>query len=260
MTSNGLLHIFYEQMGIDFEIFAIGGYFLASAFIIGALSKQREAALRSRADISEELNQSYNETLHALVKALDTRDNETGGHSERVTLIALSIAQQMKLDEKQIQQIHWGALLHDVGKIGIPDNILRKPGKLTEDEWKIMRTHPLTGYEMLKSIPFLAPALDVVLHHHERFDGSGYPSGLAGKDIPLSARIFTIADTFDAMTNDRPYRKAFTMEIALGEIQKCANSQFDPEIVNAFLMVFKSVNTVTTNEVLSKTANTSGVK
>jgi putative nucleotidyltransferase with HDIG domain len=260
MTSNGLLHIFYEQMGIDFGIFAIGGFFLASAFIIGALSKQRESALQSRADISEELNQSYNETLHALVKALDTRDNETGGHSERVTLIALSIAQQMNLDEKQIQQIHWGALLHDVGKIGIPDNILRKPGKLTEEEWKIMRSHPQTGYEMLKGIPFLAPALDVVLHHHERFDGSGYPSGLAGKDIPLSARIFTIADTFDAMTNDRPYRKAFALEIALDEIQKCANTQFDPEIVNVFLKGNKSFITETSKEVLSKTVNSFGEK
>lgn len=260
MISNGILHITYEQIGVDFEIFAIGGFFLASAFIVGALSKQREAALKSRADMNEELNQSYNETLHALVKALDTRDNETGGHSERVTIMALTIAKQMKLDEKKIQQIHWGALLHDVGKIGIPDNILRKPGKLTDEEWEIMRSHPQTGYEMLKDIPFLAPALDVVLHHHERFDGAGYPSGLAGKDIPLSARIFSIADTFDAMTNDRPYRKALTHDEAVTEIKRCVNQQFDPIVVDAFLKVYKSFNTVTTNEVLSKTAITFGAK
>ncbi|MBA4383947.1 MAG: hypothetical protein C0410_04370 [Anaerolinea sp.] len=239
MTSNGLLHIFYEQMGVDFEIFAIGGFFLASAFIVGALSKQRETALKARADMNGQLNQTYNETLRSLVKALDTRDSETGGHSERVTLIALSIAQQLNLDEKQIQQIHWGALLHDVGKIGIPDNILRKPGKLTDEEWEIMRSHPQTGYEMLKGIPFLCPALDVVLHHHERYDGAGYPSGLAGMDIPLSARIFAIADTFDAMTNDRPYRKAFSRDEAIAEINRCINKQFDPIVVDAFLVAVK---------------------
>ena len=235
MTSNGLLYVFYEQMGVDFEIFAIGGFFLASAFIVGVLSKQREAALKAHAEMNGQLNQTYNETLRSLVKALDTRDSETGGHSERVTLIALSIAQQLNLDEKQIQQIHWGALLHDVGKIGIPDNILRKPGKLTDEEWEIMRSHPQTGYEMLKGIPFLAPALDVVLHHHERYDGAGYPSGLTGLAIPLSARIFAIADSFDAMTNDRPYRKAFTRDEAIAEINRCINKQFDPIVVNAFL-------------------------
>ncbi|MBA3074739.1 MAG: HD domain-containing protein [Anaerolineae bacterium] len=235
MTSNGLLYVFYEQMGVDFEIFAIGGFFLASAFIVGVLSKQREAALKAHAEMNGQLNQTYNETLRSLVKALDTRDSETGGHSERVTLIALSIAQQLNLDEKQIQQIHWGALLHDVGKIGIPDYILRKPGKLTDEEWEIMRSHPQTGYEMLKGIPFLAPALDVVLHHHERYDGAGYPSGLTGMAIPLSARIFAIADSFDAMTNDRPYRKAFTRDEAIAEINRCINKQFDPIVVDAFL-------------------------
>lgn len=236
MISNGLLQIYFEGLGVDFEIFAIGGYFLASAFIVGVLSKQKEAALKAHADMNGQLNQTYNETLRSLVKALDTRDSETGGHSERVTLIALSIARQLKLDEKQIQQIHWGALLHDVGKIGIPDSILRKPGKLTDEEWKFMRSHPQTGYEMLKGIPFLAPALDVVLHHHERYDGLGYPSGLSGKDIPLSARIFAIADTFDAMTNDRPYRKALTHEETISEINRCVNKQFDPIVVDAFLI------------------------
>ena len=248
MMSNGLLHLFYEQIGVDFEIFAIGGFFLASAFIVGALSKQKEAALQSRADMYEKLNRSYSETLHALVKALDMRDSETGGHSERVTQIALLIARQLKLEEKEIQEIQWGALLHDVGKIGIPDHILRKPGKLTEDEWIVMRTHPQVGYEMLEEIPFLAPSLDVVLHHHEKFDGTGYPSGLSGKAIPLAARIFAIADTFDAMTNDRPYRKAFCIEEALEEIQHCSNFQFDPEIVDAFLKAFEQARKPITNE------------
>jgi putative nucleotidyltransferase with HDIG domain len=234
MISNGLLHLFYEHMGLDFEIFAIGGFFFASAFIIGALTQQREGAMKARVEMNEELNRTYTETLRALVTALDTRDSETGGHSERVTLIALSIAHQMKLDKKLIQHIHWGALLHDVGKIGVPDYILRKPGPLTGEEWKIMRTHPQMGFEMLKGIPFLQPALGVVIHHHERFDGSGYPSGLVGENIPLSARIFSVADTFDAMTNDRPYRKAFSLDEAVTEIQRCVNKQFDPEVVAAF--------------------------
>ena len=145
----------------------------------------------------------------------------------------------MKLDGKMIQQIHWGALLHDVGKIGVQAQILRKEGPLTDDEWKIMRTHPVIGFEMLKDIPFLHPVLDVVLHHHERFDGSGYPSGLIGENIPLSARIFSVADSFDAMTNDRPYRKAFSQAEAVEEIQPCVNRQFDPDVVEAFIIAFE---------------------
>jgi putative nucleotidyltransferase with HDIG domain len=239
MIGNGLLSIFYEQTGLNYEIFAIGGFFFASAIIVGALSEQREKALKARTEMTEELNRTYTETLRALVAALDTRDSETGGHSERVTIIALSIAREMKLDPKLIKQIHWGALLHDVGKIGVPDQILRKPGSLSNEEWGIMRSHPQMGYEMLKGIPFLQPALDVVLYHHERFDGSGYPSQLARKDIPLSARIFSVADSFDAMTNDRPYRKAFSQEEAVAEIQRCVNKQFDPEVVTAFIVALE---------------------
>lgn len=234
VVGNGLLSILIEQKGLGFEILAIGGFYFASAFIVGTLTQQREMALQAHAQLNKQLNQTYAETLRALVAALDTRDSETGGHSERVTLIALSIAHQMKLNEKFVQQIHWGALLHDVGKIGIPDQILRKQGPLTEDEWKIMRTHPQSGYEMLKEIPFLQPVLDVVLHHHEKYDGSGYPSGLAGSEIPLSARIFTVADSYDAMTSDRPYRKALKQADAVTEIERCSNTQFDPQVVAVF--------------------------
>ena len=232
--SDILLNIFYLQKGLNFEVFAVGGFLFTSAFIVGTLTQQREAAMKARNAMNEELNRTYIETLHALVTALDTRDSETGGHSERVTKIALSIAQQMKLSEKLIQQIHWGALLHDVGKIGVPDQILRKIGPLTDEEWNIMRAHPKIGFEMLKGIPFLQPVLDIVLHHHERFNGSGYPSGLAGETIPLPARIFSVADSFDAMTNDRPYRKALSQDEAIAEIQRCVYKQFDPNIVAAF--------------------------
>jgi putative nucleotidyltransferase with HDIG domain len=239
MTSNGLLSIFYEQEGINSEILAFGGFFFASAFIVGTLTHQRETALKARAQMNEEVNQTYAETLRALVTALDTRDSETGGHSERVTSIALSIAHQMRLDKKTIQQIHWGALLHDVGKIGIPDEILRKPGPLTDEEWDIMRSHPQIGYEILKEIPFLQPTLDVVLHHHERFNGTGYPSGLKGEEIPLSARIFSVADSFDAMTSDRPYRRALKRAYVIAEIKRCINTQFDPKVVAAFTIALE---------------------
>lgn len=237
--SNGLMHMFFEQNDPAFEIFAFGGFFFVSAFIVGTLTQQREIALKARAEMNEDLNRTYSETLRALVAALDSRDSETGGHSERVTSIALSIAHQMQLSEKLVQQIHWGALLHDVGKIGIPDQILRKKGSLTEEEWKIMRTHPKAGYDMLKDISFLQPALDVVLYHHERLDGTGYPSGLVGENIPLSARIFSVADTFDAMTNDRPYRKALSQEEAVAEIERCVIKQFDPTVVAAFKQAFE---------------------
>jgi putative nucleotidyltransferase with HDIG domain len=237
--SNGVLHIYFEQNQPNFEIFAFGGFFFVSAFIVGALTQQREADLKARSEMNEKLNRTYSETLRALVAALDTRDSETGGHSERVTMIALSIGHQMKLDQKLIQQIHWGALLHDVGKIGVPDQILQKPGPLTEEEWKIMRTHPQIGFQMLQRISFLQPVLDVVLHHHERFDGSGYPSGLAGENIPLPARIFSVADAFDAITNDRPYRNALSKDEAVVEIQQCVNKQFDAEVVAAFKIAFE---------------------
>lgn len=130
-----------------------------------------------------------------------------------------------------------GAILHDIGKIGIPDHVFKKPGSLTEEEWSLMRKHPELGYKILKGIPFLNPALDTVRYHHERFDGAGYPSKLVGHDIPLSARIFAVADTYDAMTSDRPYRKALSHQAAVSEISQLQNTQFDPIVVAAFLRV-----------------------
>lgn len=236
IVSLGFLNVFFEQTGISFDFFVIAGFYFAAVFIVGTLSHQREAELEKRTRITETLNQTYTETIRSLVAALDKRDNETGGHSERVTSIALSIVHQMKLNDSLIRQIHWGALLHDVGKIGIPDRILRKQGPLTDEEWEIMKSHPQWGYDMLRGILFLQPVLDIVLYHHERFDGSGYPHGLSGQAIPLSARIFMIADAYDAMTNDRPYRKAMKAEDALAEIERCTPSQFDPEVVSAFMI------------------------
>lgn len=188
------------------------------------------------------LNNAYEGTLRSLVAALDARDSETAGHSERVAEMTMAIAEEMGIekDTDQWREIAWGALLHDVGKIGIADAILRKPGHLTEAEWEAMRTHPRAGFDILSSVDFLSSAAEIVLSHHERFDGNGYPRGLQGHDIPLGARIFTIADAFDAMTSHRAYRAAMPTEEALAEILRGSGTQFDPEAVAAFLSVYQT--------------------
>jgi len=186
-------------------------------------------------NLQEEVQRSYRATLEALLAALDTRDTETEGHSERVAAYTMLIAQQLNLPQEELQHIEHGALLHDIGKIGVPDHILYKPGPLTPEEWEIMKQHPVIGYKMCMRIEMLRPAAPIVLHHHERWDGRGYPYGLSGAEIPLGARIFAIADTLDAMTSDRPYRKALSFAQAREEIERCAGSQFDPELVRVFL-------------------------
>jgi putative nucleotidyltransferase with HDIG domain len=187
------------------------------------------------------LGNAYDGTLRSLVAALDARDSETAGHSERVADLTMAIAAELgiKPDTDEWRYISWGALLHDVGKIAIPDQILRKPGRLDDEEWESMRQHPRAGWDILQSVDFLAPASEIVLAHHERYDGHGYPAGLAGDTIPLGARIFMIADAFDAMTSDRSYRAAMPAEEALAEILRNSGSQFDPAAVRAFLSVYQ---------------------
>lgn len=183
-----------------------------------------------------DLRTSYNQTLAALSAALDARDHETEGHSRRVTAYALLLADTLNIRDTQARQaIEWGALLHDVGKIGVPDAILHKPGALSNEEWVLMRQHPEIGYQILQSIPFLEPAFAIVRYHHERWDGKGYPLKLLSTDIPLAARIFSIADTLDAMTTDRPYRKALPFQAAYREITTLRGAQFDPQVVDAFV-------------------------
>ena len=184
-----------------------------------------------------DLQDSYESSLQALVTALDFRDNETQGHSYRVVEYAVRVADRMCVGEPELTWIRHGAILHDVGKIGIPDSILRKPGKLDGDEWEEMKKHPEMGYRMLQHIRFLRPALDIVLCHQERFDGSGYPRGLSGEQIPLGARIFSVVDTFDAMTSDRPYRAALSIDAAREEIERWSGRQFDPNVAKAFLAI-----------------------
>lgn len=171
----------------------------------------------------------------ALAEALDIREHETGMHSKRVACHTLVLAYRFTADPNQLRQIYWGALLHDIGKIGVPDSILLKQGTLNEDEWNEMRTHSEKGYRIVSQIPGLGDAAEIILCHGERFDGTGYPRGLKGEQIPLGARLFALIDTLDAMTSDRPYRKGLSFDQARAEIVKLSGMQFDPLAVQAFL-------------------------
>ena len=196
-----------------------------------AIVTARTGRLRST---MQDLERSYDITLEAMGDALDLRDEETEGHSRRVTAYTIALAQAIGLDAEELRVIARGAFLHDIGKIATPDRILLKPGKLNPEEMAIMREHCERGYQMVGKIPFLREAAEIVRAHQERFDGTGYPRGLEGEDIPLGARIFAIADTLDAMTSDRPYRKGTTFAAAAEEIVRCAGSQFDPRLVEVF--------------------------
>jgi PAS domain S-box-containing protein len=200
------------------------------------------AIAMDNAVLFDELNQSnvdlmraYDNTLEGWALALEYRDLETEGHSQRVTELTLRMARQMGIREAELPHVRRGALLHDVGKMGIPDAILLKPGPLSEDEWEIMRKHPGYAYEMLKHIDYLKPALDIPYCHHEHWDGSGYPRGLKGEEVPLTARIFAIVDVWDALLSDRPYRKAWPEEKVLAYLEDEAGKHFDPKVVQAFL-------------------------
>src|SRR5882762_4029330 len=187
------------------------------------------------------LARSYDITLEALGDALDLKDKETEGHSRRVTAFTIAIARAMGLAGDQIRIIARGAFLHDIGKMAIPDDILRKPGKLTPDQTTIMREHCYKGYQIVKKIPFLQDACDIIYSHQERFDGSGYPRGLRGTEIPLGARIFAVADTLDAITSDRPYRSRQSDAAARTEIEEWSGRQFDPEVVKVFLAMPENI-------------------
>jgi putative nucleotidyltransferase with HDIG domain len=188
------------------------------------------AALDSVAD-------AYSTTLSALVAALDAREQETGDHSQRVVRFTLAIAERLGVESPELEEVARGALLHDIGKIGVADSILLKPGPLTPAEWTEMRKHPDIGYQIIGNIPFLRQAAEIVLSHQERWDGAGYPRRLAGEAIPRGARIFAVADTLDAIVTDRPYRKGRSFEEARAEIERCSGTQFDPRVVRAFLSI-----------------------
>jgi len=187
------------------------------------------------AKLYEELEQTYLATIRALISTIEARDPYTKGHTERVAEYSVCIAEAMNLPQNEIQDVRFGAALHDIGKLGVERSVLNKPGELDASEWEVIRNHPLAGAKILKGIKFLERALDIVLHHHERFDGTGYPDGLRGAECSLGARIVAVADSFDAMTCDRPYRRALGVREALAQVEKMAGKQFDPQVVEVFL-------------------------
>jgi putative nucleotidyltransferase with HDIG domain len=204
-------------------------------FMMGIIDANILRAVESEQNIKE----AYDLTLEGWARALELRDKETEGHSRRVTELVLEIARELGVESEDIQHIRRGSLLHDIGKMAIPDRILQKPSELNEEEWAIIKKHPEHARKMLAQIKYLAPAVEIPYYHHERWDGQGYPEGLSGNSIPLSARIFSVVDNWDALTSDRPYRKAWSEETVLSYIQEEAGKKFDPQIVEIFLKVIK---------------------
>jgi putative nucleotidyltransferase with HDIG domain len=198
--------------------------------MVAERTEQLKSALRH-------IERSYEDTLEALGAAIDLRDSQTAGHSQRVALYSTKVGKELRVKESELKTIAMGAWLHDIGKLATPDAILLKPGALTEEEWRIMRRHVEIGYDLVKRIPFLGEAAEIILSHHERWDGSGYPRGLKANHIPLGARIFAVADTVDAMTSDRPYRSALSFEETHEEIRRGAGGRYDPKVASVFLNV-----------------------
>jgi HD-GYP domain-containing protein (c-di-GMP phosphodiesterase class II) len=203
-----------------------------------------EALVRMKSDelsaSTRRIDEVHDKTVLALGAALNLKDSETADHCARVSTNSVRLGTLLELSAFELKNLSWGAYLHDVGKIGIPEPILLKPGALSGEEWELMKKHPRMGYDLISNIEFLVHATDVVLSHHERYDGGGYPQGLAGEMIPLHARIFSLMDTLDAMTSERPYRAALPLSAVAEEVERLAGSQFDPEIARIFLSAPKS--------------------
>jgi putative nucleotidyltransferase with HDIG domain len=232
------LALWNMQAGIGLIIAA--GAMILWLILRGVYTRSSKQIVAQAAALREALGENertYDATLAALSSALDVRDTETEGHARRVVRYMELIAEELRIPVDQHATLRRGALLHDIGKIGVPDHILRKPGPLTENEWYTMKTHPDLGAKIIAHIPFLEDVAVIIRAHHERWDGNGYPDGLAGEQIPLGARVFAVADSFDAMTSDRPYRRGRQLDEALAEVGRCAGAQFDPAVVAAFVAV-----------------------
>lgn len=210
-----------------------GGLILARTSMDLALRDAQEQKRHAEARTAE-VQAAYGETISGWSRALELRDSETQGHSQRVTALTLQLAKELHIPEEQWEALRWGALLHDIGKMGVPDEVLRKPGALTPEERLIIEEHPRIAYELLRPISFLKDALVIPYCHHERWDGKGYPQGLAGENIPLAARLFSIVDVWDALTSDRSYRKAWSVEKSRAYLEEQAGCAFDPALVQAF--------------------------
>jgi len=205
------------------------------------VERQRTRDLRRALDSLEE---SYIATMSSLARVVEAKDETTRGHLDRTSHYGVALAKRIDQELGDTPELAHAFFLHDIGKVGVPENILCKRGPLDDEEWRVMRTHPVIGAQIIAPIRFLRGAIDVIRYHHEWFDGSGYPEGLAGEQIPLAARIFSIADCFDAMTSDRPYRSALDIEVALDEIRSGAGRQFDPDVVDEFLLMMEDESIV----------------
>ncbi|MCK4490882.1 MAG: HD domain-containing protein, partial [Anaerolineales bacterium] len=190
-----------------------------------------------RAMLHEQLEENFLQTIISLANAIDARDSYTGDHSQRMGDLATRVSQAMKLSIKDIESVYWAAVLHDIGKIGVPDEILNKPGPLTDEEWTVMKEHPLIGAEIVAPVQYLAPVAPIIRAHHEKHDGSGYPYGLKGKEIPLGSRIVSVVDAYIAIRDKRIYSESHTHDEAIVEIRRCSGTQFDPEVVDVFCRV-----------------------
>ena len=202
---------------------------------VNAMYQAERARARELEAAQDALRDNYLATVRTLAFIVEAKDSSTREHLERTHDYARALARVVMAGEEVSDELSYGFLLHDVGKVGIPESILCKPGPLTDEEYEVMKTHPLIGVQIVAPIQFLGTAVDVIRCHHERWDGRGYPDGLAGEGIPLGARIFSVCDTFDAMTSDRPYRRALPFDAAVEEIDRCRGTQFDPTVVDAFV-------------------------
>lgn len=213
---------------------AKGWLFVAATAVLIYLLTRR--SFRRLTASERALQEAYDATLLGWGRALDLRDRTTGDHTRRVADLTVALARRAGVTGEDLEHVYRGALLHDIGKMGIPDAVLLKPGPLDESEWAVMREHPKLGYDLLAAIDYLAPALDIPLCHHERWDGSGYPRGLAGEEIPLAARLFAVVDVYDAVTSDRPYHRAWDSGRAVEHLRKAAGSHLDPRAVSLFVV------------------------
>ncbi|WP_255603493.1 HD-GYP domain-containing protein [Oscillochloris sp. ZM17-4] len=228
---------------LQVQSFTPGCYDMAHATMLGLAANVAAVAIENARLVTalrssnSELLQAYDSTLEGWSRALDLRDKETEGHSQRVTDLAVLLAHAAGMSDEQVRYMRWGALLHDIGKMGVPDAVLLKPGKLDDEEWRLMRLHPAYAYSLLEPITFLRPALDIPYCHHEKWDGTGYPRGLCGEEIPLAARLFAVIDIWDALRSDRPYRPAWDEGRTRAHIRSIAGSHLDPAAVELFFRV-----------------------
>jgi putative nucleotidyltransferase with HDIG domain len=235
LASLSLNALFFESILIAAIAIWVMYLGLTTTTVFEGLIKPTDARIQEVEALNQELMEAYNTTLEGWAKALELRDKETIGHSRRVTSLAIDLARALELGEKDVQNVKFGALLHDIGKMAIPDDILKKPGRLNDEERKIIESHPWAGYELIQDIDYLQEAAKIPLYHHEKWDGSGYPTGLSGEEIPYIARLFAIVDVWDAITSNRPYAASWPKPMARAYLEEEKGISFDPEILEVFL-------------------------